>query len=81
MWSSHFIIIDYDSNLMKFTAALMLAAVFFLDSGVEAKRSRRVGSDSEEKREKPSGTFAVCGSKPTREEWEAGAVGGKTSFW
>ena len=81
MESLHFIIFDYDSNLMKFTAALMLAAVFFLDSGVEARRTKRVGSDSREKREKPSGTYAVCGVKPTREEFEAGAVAGRTVFW
>ena len=66
---------------MKFTAALMLAAVFFLDSGAEAKRTKRVNSGSGERREKPSGTFAVCSSKPTREEWEGGAAAGSTVFW
>ena len=58
---------------MKFTAALLLAAVLYLGS-VDAKKRKR-------DRKSFDGTIAKCSVNLDKASWEAGLPVGKTMFW
>ena len=74
---------------MKFTAALLLAAVLYLGSvdarGGKRKRNRdgKLGGQrtTGKKKAKVDGTVATCGVNLDKESWDAGLAVGKTMFW
>ena len=75
---------------MKFTAALLLAAVLYLGT-VDARDGKRKRRDRDGKlggqkttgkrKAKVDGTVATCGVNLDKESWDAGLAVGKTMFW
>ena len=75
---------------MKFTAALLLAAVLYLGT-VDARDGKRKRKDHDgklggqkttgKKKAKVDGTVATCAVNLDKESWDAGLAVGKTMFW
>ena len=67
-----------NQNQMKFTAALLIAAVLYTET---ADARKRRGGGRKKKYAKVEGTVATCGVNLDKESWENGLAAGKTMFW